>query len=83
MKKILRKIINFIKGHKLLFIILAAIIVIAILIYFIFFKINIPTVKRVKKVLKPNYYSVECLDSDCNYIVAYKGDKFGKNTIYI
>ncbi len=83
MKKILRKIINFIKGHKLLFIILAAIIVIAILIYFIFFKINIPTVKRVKKVLKPNYYSVECLDSDCNYIVAYKGDKFGKHTIYI
>ncbi len=83
MKKYLRKILEFIKKNKLIFIIAAIVLLIVGVIYFIFFRTKIDTVKSVKKILSPNSYSVECLDSECDYIVALKGDKYGKYTIYV
>ena len=38
-------------------------------------------IKHVNKVLSQNYYMIDCLDSDCNGIAAYKGAKLGKSTV--
>ena len=83
MKKVFRKIMNFIKSHKLLFIILAGIIALGIIIYLIFFRLNISTIKRVRKIASPSFYDISCLNADCDYIVASKGDKYGKYTTFV
>ncbi|MBR2997641.1 MAG: hypothetical protein IKF37_01010 [Bacilli bacterium] len=83
MKKVFKKIVNFIKLHKLLFLILAGIIVLGIIIYLIFFRLNISTIKRVRKIASPSFYDISCLNADCDYIVASKGDKYGKYTTFV
>ncbi|MBR4830951.1 MAG: hypothetical protein IKZ96_04275 [Bacilli bacterium] len=82
MKKYIEKVKEFIKKNQLICIGIVAVIVLAIFVYVLFFKINIPTVKWVKKKAVKNY-SVECLDTDCNYILASKGDKYGEYTTYV
>ena len=40
-------------------------------------------ITRVSKVLWAKYYNVECLNDECKYVVAYKGNKKGKSTVKI
>ena len=83
MKKYFKKILKFIKEKKLLFIIAASVLLVVGAVYFIFFRTKVDTIKSVKKVLAPNYYNVDCLDSNCDYIVASNGNEFGKHTIIV
>ena len=87
MKKIIEKIKNFFKKdifkNKKLWAIVCAILVALIIIFIIFGRTKVDTVTRVKKVLGPKFYRVECLNSSCDYIVASKGDKLGKSKTYI
>ena len=83
MKKFFRKVKDYIKRNKLLFTIILLILLVIGIVYFIFFRTKVNTIKSVKKVLSPNFYEVECVDSLCDYISAYKGDKYGEHTIYI
>ena len=80
MKKYCGKVKEFIKKNQLLCIAILAVIVLAIFVYVIFFKLNITTIKFTKKVSGSKNYSVECLDTNCDYIVASKGDQYGKYT---
>ena len=80
MKKYCRKIKEFIKKNQLIFIVVLAVIVLAIFVYVMFFKLNITTIRFSKKISGSKNYSVECLDSNCDYIVASKGDQYGKYT---
>ena len=80
MKKYCRRIKDFIKKNQLIFIAVLAVIVLAIFVYVMFFKLNITTIRFSKKISGSKNYSVECLDSNCDYIVASKGDQYGKNT---
>lgn len=79
MKK-LKKFIR--KNSKKLLICLAVLVVLAVGLV-IFSNFGITTVKSVKKILRPDFYSIECLDANCNYIVASKGDKLGKYTTFV
>ena len=83
MKNYIRKIINYIKKNKIIFTIVLLILLILGIVYFIFFRTKVNTIKSVKKVLSPNYYDVECIDSNCEYISAYKGNKYGDYTIFV
>ena len=79
----MKKLKKFIKRNlKKLLICVFALVILAIGLM-IFSNFGVTTVKRVKKVLSPDFYSVECLDANCNYIVASKGDKLGKYTTYV
>ncbi len=78
MKKYCGKIKEFVKKNQLIFIVVLAVIVLAIFVYVMFFKLNITTIRFSKKISGSKNYSVECLDSNCDYIVASKGDQYGK-----
>lgn len=83
MKKYFKRIVNFIKKNKLILSIILFVLLAVGIVYFIFFRTRINTIKSVKKILSPNYYEVNCVDNLCDYISAYKGDKYGEHTIYI
>ena len=75
MKKILKK-----KWVKIAFILVA----IAALILLCFaFRTNDNMVTRVTRVLWAKYYNVECINDECKFVVAYKGDRTGKSTVKI
>ena len=86
MGKIFRKIKDFCKRYifkNKIISIIVGIVVIALLLFVILFRTNVDCIKKVKKVLANKYYKVECMNSTCDYIIAYKGDKLGKNNILI
>ena len=79
----MKKLKKFIKRNLKKILICAFVLVVLAIGLMIFSNFGVTTVKRVKKVLAPDFYSVECLDANCNYIVASKGDKLGKYTTYV
>ena len=86
MGKILRRIKDFCKRYvfknKLISIIFGVIIV-GLLLFAIFNRTSVDSIKRVKKILSNNFYKIECMSDECNYIIAYSGDKLGKSNILI
>ena len=83
MRKYLDKLKEIIKKNRIWCLLFVALCVVALFVYYVFFKINIDTITRVKKVLSPKYYSVECLNNNCEYILAYKGNKDKEYTTQI
>ena len=87
MKKVFESIKKFFKKdifkNKKLWAIVCGIIVVLIILILIFGRTKVDTITRVKKVLGPKFYRVECLNSSCDYIVASKGDKLGKSKTLI
>ena len=79
----MNKIKRFVRNHKKLCLIISALLLIGVILLIIFGRSNVMTVKRVKKILSPNFYSIDCLDENCEYITASKGDKLGKYTTYV
>lgn len=79
----MKKIKKFMRQHKKICLICLGILLILAIILFIINRTGVVTVKSVKKVLGPNFYSVDCLDANCDYIVASKGNKLGKYTTYV
>ncbi|MBR2997520.1 MAG: hypothetical protein IKF37_00395 [Bacilli bacterium] len=86
MGKIFRKIKDFCKRYifknKIVSIIIG-VAVIGLLLFVILNRTNVDSIKRVKKILSNKYYKVECMSEECNYIIAYSGDKLGKTNILI
>ena len=80
MRKVLSKIKDFCK--KYIIFIAIGILIIGIL-FIIFNKSNVDSIRRVKKVLGNKYYKIECMNESCDYIIAYKGNKIGKTNILI
>ena len=74
--------VSFVKENKTkcLFILLAAVLIIGI-IAVVIKKFGGDDIKRVSKILPQKYYNIECLDSNCSGIVAYKGDKTKKSKV--
>lgn len=86
MGKVFRKIKDFCKRYIFKNKIISAIIGVAIvglLLFVIFGRTNVDSIRRVKKVLPNKFYKVECMSEACDYIIAYKGEKLGKSTILI
>ncbi|MBR2997642.1 MAG: hypothetical protein IKF37_01015 [Bacilli bacterium] len=75
MKKIL-------KNRKIQIAFAVAVIVLLVLLC-IFNRVDDNMITRVSKVLWAKYYNVECLNDECKYVVAYKGDKKKKSTVKI
>ena len=74
--------VSFVKENKTkcLFILLAAVLIIGI-IAVVIKKFGGDDIKRVSKILPQKYYNIECLDSNCSGIAAYKGDKTKKSKV--
>jgi hypothetical protein len=83
MKKILSSVKDFILKHKVLVLITLGVIILLIALICIFTRSSVDKVKRVSKVLSNSYYKVECMNTNCDYIIAYKGDLIGKTKIKI
>ena len=63
--------------HKLIIgIVLGTILILCLLLFL--FRSKVDTITRVKKVASVKYYSAECLDAKCDYMVAAKGNRLGK-----
>ena len=75
----MKKIVNN-KKFKIIF--TSAIIVLLIILYYVF-RTNEDVVTRVSRVLWAKYYNIECVDINCKYVAAYKGDKKGESTVKI
>ena len=73
---------NFNFDVKYLVIGIAAILVIAGIVALLS-RTKVDTITRVKKVADAKYYSVECLNTSCDYIMAAKGNKLGKSKVFI
>ena len=83
MKKILSSIKDFLIKHKLIVLITLGVILVLVALLVIFTRTSVNKVKRVSKVLSNSYYKVECMNDECDYIIAYKGDIIGKTKIKI
>ena len=86
MGKLFRKIKDFCKRYIFKNKIISAIIgvvIIGLLLFVIFGRTSVDSIRRVKKILPNKYYKVECMSDACDYIIAYKGDKLGKSNILI
>ena len=68
------------KNKKTIFIIVIAVIII-ISIFAIFNVKDDNRISKVKKILGNKYYDIYCLDSNCNGIVAAKGEKLKESTV--
>lgn len=79
----MNKIKRFVKNNKKLCLVISTLLVIGIILLIIFGRSNVLTVRKVKKILSPNFYNISCLDENCEYISASKGDKLGKYTTYV
>ncbi|MBO6195121.1 MAG: hypothetical protein J6O56_02100 [Bacilli bacterium] len=78
------KFVKEIKNNKFkyLIILLAVILVLGIVIAIVKnFKND--DIKKVSKVLPTKYYTVECLDNNCDGIAAYKGSRVGKSKVVL
>lgn len=86
MGKIFRRIKDFCKRYifknKIISIIIG-VIIIGLLLFAIFGRTNVDSIRRVKKLLPNKYYKIECMSDSCDYVIAYSGDKLGKTNILI
>ena len=55
----------------------------ALIIFCVFSKTEKDLITRVSKVLWAKYYKIECINTECKYVVAYKGEEAGKTTVKI
>ena len=55
----------------------------ALIILCVFSKTEKDLITRVSKVLWAKYYKIECINTECKYVVAYKGEEAGKTTVKI
>ena len=55
----------------------------ALIILCVFSKTEKDLITRVSKVLWVKYYKIECINTECKYVVAYKGEEAGKTTVKI
>ena len=62
---------------------LVLVIVVALLAVWFFNRTDKNVITRVSRVLWAKYYKVECVDNDCKYVAAYKGEETGKSTVKI
>ncbi len=62
---------------------LVLVIIVALLAVWFFNRTDKNVITRVSKVLWAKYYKVECVDNDCKYVAAYKGEDTGKSTVKI
>lgn len=69
--------------NKIALILVITIIALLIVFLIFFIKGNKNIVTRVDKILKPEYYGIECINNDCKYMVAYEGKAKGKTTVRI
>ncbi|MBR4830950.1 MAG: hypothetical protein IKZ96_04270 [Bacilli bacterium] len=69
--------------NRVVLIAIGLIIVLALVLLIIFNRTKEDIVTRVSKVLGPKYYNINCINNECNYMVAYKGDKKGKTQISV
>jgi hypothetical protein len=86
MGKILRKIKDFCKRYifkNKLISIAVGIIIVGVLLFVIFNRNNVDSIRKVKKILSNNFYKIECMSDSCDYVIAYKGEKLGNTTIFI
>lgn len=76
---------NIVKKHgsnsKKILIIIGALAVIGLIVASVLIALRSNDIKSVRKILKPKYYNVECLDLYCNGIKAEEGNKLGKSKI--
>ena len=71
-----------IKNNKIKsLIILVSLIIILGIIIVVIKNINSDEIKKVSKILPSKYYAIDCLDSNCDGIAAYKGNKTGKSVV--
>ena len=63
--------------------IIAAAVLVIIGVIALLSRTKVDTITKVKRVVDTKYYNVECLDTACDYIMAAKGNKLGKSTVYI
>ena len=69
------------KNNKLiLFIVLAVIIIIG---FVVFINRKTDEISKVSKLLNTSYYKIDCIDSTCDEIAAYKGDPNGKTNVIL
>lgn len=64
-------------------VIVAAVVLVIIGVIALLSRTKVDTITKVKKVAGAEYYSVECLNETCDYIMAAKGNRLGKSKIYI
>ena len=86
MGKIMKKTKSFFKRYVFknkIISIIVGVIIIGLLLFAVLFRTNVDSISRVKKVLSNNYYKIECMSDECDYIIAYSGDKLGKSNILI
>ena len=55
----------------------------ALIILCVFSKTEKDLITRVSKVLWAKYYKIECINTECKYVVAYKGEEAGKTTVKV
>lgn len=82
----MEKILGFLKKYliekKLIYAVIGLVLAIVI-ICTIVNKTSVNKLKTVRRVLFNNYYKVDCMNTDCDYIIAYKGNIVGKSKIVI
>ena len=73
---------KYLKNKK--FIISSSLIIIAIIsVIIVKYSTSVNSINRVNKVLPLNYYDISCIDDECEYIQAKKGDKLKKSKVVI
>ena len=86
MGKIFRRVKDFCKRYVFknkLISVAVGIVIIGVLLFIIFGRTNVDSITKVKKILSNKYYKIECMSDECDYIIAYKGEKLGKSDIVI
>lgn len=69
--------------NRVVLIAVCLVIVLSAVLLIIFGRTNDNIVTRVTKVFGKKYYKINCINSDCKYMVAYKGSKKGKTEIKV
>ena len=73
---------KYLKNKK--FIISSSLIIIAIIsVIIVKYSTSVNSINRVNKVLPLKYYDISCIDDECEYIQAKKGDKLKKSKVVI
>lgn len=81
-EKLKNKTINLFKKNKIAIVLIILLLFLGIVIYNLCFD-NDSDIKSVKKILKRDYFNVECLNSICSGFIAEKGEKLGKSIVEI
>lgn len=68
---------------KNIIIIVSAILIFLLIIIVSLLRTSVNGIKKVNMALSNKFYSISCIDSNCNYLEANEGDKLGKTTTYV